>query len=103
MEVVVFQKASPGSEGLPTLSAGEGRRGFLRHRFAGVMHALHVPRQRNAVPEFLSTLPAEEWIRFSVFFLVLHEVRVRSESLRAVSALKWLVTGVFPLVSDETL
>lgn len=103
VEIVMFQKASSGSEGFPALSAGEGRRGFLGYGFAGVMHALHVARQGNAVPEFLAAFPAEEGIRFSVFFLVLHEVRVRSEPFAAVRALKWLVAGVFPLVSDETL
>lgn len=103
VEVIMFQKASSGSEGLAALSAGEGRRGFLDHGFARVMHPLHVPRQCNAVPELLAAFPAEEGIRFSVFLLVLHEVRVRSESFAAVSALKRLVTGVFPLVSDESL
>lgn len=67
------------------------------------MHALHVPRQSNTVSEFLPALPAEERICFSVFLLVLHEVGVRSESFGAVGALKWLVSGVFPLMSDETL
>lgn len=103
MEIVVFQEASSGGEGLVALSAGEVWCGFLGHGLAGVMHALHVPRQCNAVPEFLATFPAEERIRFSVLFLVLHEVRVRSESFTAVRALKWLVTGVFPLMPDETL
>lgn len=103
MKVVMFQKASSGSEGLPALSAGEGWRGLFSYGFAGVMNTLHVPRQRDAVPEFLATFPAEERIRFSVFFLVLHKVRVRSESFAAMRALERLVTGVFPLVSDETL
>lgn len=103
VEVVVFQKAPPGSEGLPALGAGEGWRGFLSDGFAGVMHSLYVPRQRDAVPEFLAALPAKEWIRFCVFLLVLYEIRVRSESFTAVRALKWLVTGVFPFVPDKTL
>lgn len=103
MEVIVFQKASSGSEGLPALSAGEGWRGFLGYGFTRVMYSLDVPRQSHTVSEFLATFPAKEWIRFSVFFLVLHKVRVRSESFRAMRALKWLVTSVFPLMSDEAL
>lgn len=103
MEIVMFQKTPSGSEGLPALSAGEGRQGFLGYRFARVMHALNMPRQCNTVPEFLATFPAEEWICFSVFFVVLHKVRVRSESFTASSALKWLVTSVFPLMSDKAL
>lgn len=102
MEVIVFQKASSGSEGLSALSTGEGWRGFLRYGFARVMHALDVSRQSHAVSEFFATFPAKEWIRFSVFFLVLNEVRVRAESFCTVRALERLVAGMFPLVPDET-
>jgi len=76
MEIIVFQKASSGSEGLAALSAGEGRRGFLSYGFARVMDALDVSRQSYTMSEFLATFPAKEWIRFSVFFLMLHKVGV---------------------------
>lgn len=102
MEIVMFQKTPSGGEGLPALSTGEGWQGLLGYGFAGVMHALHVPRQCDAVSEFLATFPTEEWICFSVFFMVLHEVRVRSKSFTASSTLKRLITRVFPLMSDET-
>lgn len=76
VKIVMFQKASSRGEGLPALSAGESRRGFLGHRFARVMDALDMPGQCNAVPELLATFPAEERVGFSMLFLVLHQVRV---------------------------
>lgn len=103
VEIVVFEKAPSRSEGFPALGAGERRHGFLSYRFAGVVHALHVPGQGDAVSEFLAALPAEERVCFCVLLVVLHEVRVRSESFAAGRALKWLVARVFPFVSDETL
>lgn len=103
VEIVVFEKTPPGSEGFPALGAGESWQGFLGYGFARVMHALHVPRQRNAVPEFLAAFPAEERVRLGVLFVMLHEVGVRSEPFAAGSTLKGLVTSVFPLVSDKTL
>jgi len=103
VEVVVLQEAPPRREGLAALRAGERRHGLLRYGLAGVVHALHVPRQRDAVPELLAALPAEERVRLGVLLLVLHQVRVRAEPLAAVGALERLVAGVLPLVPDEAL
>lgn len=103
VEIVVFEKASSRSEGFPALRAGKRWNGFLSDGFPGVVHALHVSGQSDAVPEFLATFPAEERVRFCVLFVVLHEVRVRSEPFAAGRALKWLVACVFPLMSDEAL
>lgn len=103
VEIVMFEKAPSRSEGFSALGAGERRNGFLSDGFTGVVHALHVSGQSDAVPEFLTTFPAEERVCFCVLFVMLHEVRVRTESFAAGRALKWLVARVFPLVSDETL
>lgn len=103
VEIVVFEKAPSRSEGFPALGAGERGQGFLSDGLTRVVHALHVSGQGDAVPEFLAAFPAEERVRFCVLLVVLHEVRVRSESFATGGALKWLVARVFPLVSDETL